>query len=132
MFISTILRAWSLFIWFSDEENEPDGEQDESDAEPVVNDDEDGEVAEATNIEEVNEPDNEDEDEAEPIAMDDVAVEDEDDDDDDDRLEDDEEEEEMMPVDDHENVDIDIDLMGAHLDQQVNFTNILLNIETIN
>ena len=38
---------------------------------------------------------------------------------DDGRLEDDEEEEEMMPIDEDENLEIDIDLMGAHLDKQV-------------
>ena len=35
------------------------------------------------------------------------------------RLEDDEDEEEMMPIDQDDNLEIDIDLMGAHLDKQV-------------
>ena len=67
----------------------------------------------------------EDEADDQPVAKDndEVAVEDEDDNDDD-RLEDDEEDEEMMPADNHENVEIDIDIMGAHLDQQV----LLLNL----
>jgi len=45
------------------------------------------------------------------------------------RLEDDEDEEEMMPIDQDDNLEIDIDLMGAHFDKQIHVDNDLSNIE---